>query len=505
MAKPIQSDQIRTSPSFQNTPHARDDYFSAAVTGLAADGGIAVLDVMGNDLGGHAKTLWSLDDGVNGTGMMGGYVAGDLLTPTLMSFSALGATLSITDSGEIAYDQSTIDQADLPSLAEGEYIEDTFIYAIRLANGALSWATATVEIAGTNDAPSLAAGFANAFEDGPAVSVNLSLLGSDVDNDDDGATLSYAITGQPAEGSASVAGTELTFDPGSEFQDLAQGETRDVEIEITATDSHGAIAVNTVTVTVTGENDVPVANPDTDAAVTSAPAGFVLNPDNGHYYAYVAGGLTFAEASLAAEAAGGHLATITSAEENNFLKETFGSTGWIGASDANAEGVWQWVEGPEAGQTFWQGSTVTYDSWYSAEPNNAGNEDYAVLFGGGLSGFWNDIPGTRSDVGYYVEISDPEIGGGTITGSVAGNDFDPDNGAVLTYSLDAAVAGLTLDPDGGYSFDPNHPDYASLAVGETIEVVANYTVTDEFGASDSSTLSIEVSGGSAFQESALLI
>jgi hypothetical protein len=55
-------------------------------------------------------------------------------------------------------------------------------------------------------------------------------LGDDVDSDDDGTTLSYAITGTlVSEGSASILGTTLTFDPGSDFQDLALGETRDAE------------------------------------------------------------------------------------------------------------------------------------------------------------------------------------------------------------------------------------------------------------------------------------
>ena len=41
----------------------------------------------------------------------------------------------------------------------------------------------------------------------------------------------------------------------------------------------------------------------------------------------------------------------------------------------------------------------------------------------------------------------------TITGTVATNDSDVDDGAVLSYSLDAPVAGLTLNADGSYSFD----------------------------------------------------
>lgn len=94
-------------------------------------------------------------------------------------------------------------------------------------------------------------------EDGDAASLELSAFGSDADADDDGESLTYEVTGQPAEGRASIDGSALSFDPGADFQDLAEGETRQVEIEVTATDSHGASATDTVSVTVTGENDLP--------------------------------------------------------------------------------------------------------------------------------------------------------------------------------------------------------------------------------------------------------
>src|SRR5690348_2889071 len=76
-----------TTTSFTNTPQAVDDNFTSALTGLTEDSGlpgnslaIVYLDVMANDLGGNAKSLWSVDNDVNNTGAMSGYIAGDLLT-----------------------------------------------------------------------------------------------------------------------------------------------------------------------------------------------------------------------------------------------------------------------------------------------------------------------------------------------------------------------------------------------------------------------------------------
>ncbi len=163
------------------------------------------------------------------------------------------------------------------------------------------------------------------------------------------------------------------------------------------------------------------------------PAGAVLNPANGHYYQRVSNAMTWAEAKAAAEVTlgngmKGYLATITSAEEQQFLQATFGSTrGWIGASDAEAEGTWNWVTGPEAGTVFHIRDATTqpgYSNWDSgrsgSEPNNGGDggdgggyppggEDYAA-YAWGSTGTWNDLPETYfgSDfklTSYLVEYS----------------------------------------------------------------------------------------------------
>jgi hypothetical protein len=52
-----------TTTSFNNTPQAGDDFFTAQTTGLTEDSlFVTYLAVMANDLGGAAKTLYSLDD-----------------------------------------------------------------------------------------------------------------------------------------------------------------------------------------------------------------------------------------------------------------------------------------------------------------------------------------------------------------------------------------------------------------------------------------------------------
>lgn len=105
----------------------------------------------------------------------------------------------------------------------------------------------------------------------------------------------------------------------------------------------------------------------------------------------------------------GHLATITSQEENDVIFGLLTATSWLGGSDDEVEGVWRWVEGPETGQQFWQGVASgfapngAYENWAPAEPNQffgPGNpENFAHLRADGL---WNDLPGDRN-LNYIIE------------------------------------------------------------------------------------------------------
>ncbi len=64
-----------------------------------------------------------------------------------------------------------------------------------------------------------------------------------------------------------------TFTPGSDFDALADGESRDVTFTYTATDNDGAVsAPATITITVTGSNDAPTTN---DTAVTGDEDGII--------------------------------------------------------------------------------------------------------------------------------------------------------------------------------------------------------------------------------------
>lgn len=136
-------------------------------------------------------------------------------------------------------------------------------------------------------------------------------------------------------------------------------------------------------------------------------------PSTGHFYEYVAAtGITWERAKTSAEARTyyglkGYLATITTSDEAKLSGEQAQGAGWIGGSDAETEGVWKWVTGPENGTVFWNGlangSTPNFAFWNTGEPNNLGNEDYAHVTapGVGVLGSWNDLSNTGESSGDF--------------------------------------------------------------------------------------------------------
>jgi hypothetical protein len=146
-------------------------------------------------------------------------------------------------------------------------------------------------------------------------------------------------------------------------------------------------------------------------------SGPVQNPANGHWYEFVESeGITWSDARVAAETkiflgADGHLATIHSEQENDFVADLIAFRGWLGGfqppGSPEPGGGWQWVTG----------EPFVYDNWRPGEPNNLCNdaEDYIEMFGAPnvAIGLWNDatnapLLGCTAPAGGFVVEYEPE-------------------------------------------------------------------------------------------------
>jgi hypothetical protein len=140
------------------------------------------------------------------------------------------------------------------------------------------------------------------------------------------------------------------------------------------------------------------------ALAASAAIWPVAEGGNGHCYQFVDDTVTWTEANDAANAALGHLATISSAGENDFVADIAHSNWiWIGLTDRAVEGTFQWVTG----------EPLLYTNWTDGEPNDSHDagpdgEDFVYMHYNGASfGTWNDAPNDNSGqdtIRYVIEF-----------------------------------------------------------------------------------------------------
>jgi hypothetical protein len=96
--------------------------------------------------------------------------------------------------------------------------------------------------------------------------------------------------------------------------------------------------------------------------------------------------LTWKEARDKCRAKGGHLAKVTSAEQNQFLTSLLTEqeieSAWLGATDEEHEDSWTWLDG----------SPLTYANWDPGQPNNGGEGEHYLLLWVERDGRWTDQP-----------------------------------------------------------------------------------------------------------------
>ena len=216
---------------------------------------------------------------------------------------------------------------------------------------------------------------------------------------------------------------------------------------------------------------------------------------NGHTYVlYDHSAGSWQEAEEFCERNGGHLVTITSAEEQqivrNLLNESTKQYCWLGATDRGSEGNWAWITGE---------SFSAYSNWRSNQPDDWSLiEDYAQMTSDGT---WNDVAIVTQykngmsllyDTCFILEID-------SVFYSVTFTDWD---GTVLSTQqvLHGSAATAPANPTReGYTFNGWSTDFSNVT--SDLTVIAQYSIntyTVTFKDWDGTTLKVQtVNHGSA--------
>jgi len=347
------------------------------------------------------------------------------------------------------------------SLAAGQAANVTFTYHAVDPDGAHSnIATATIMVTGVNNAPTVKNLQLAEVAHGTPITHRFS--GDDIDSDDSGSTIAYALTSLPAQGSLinNNNGT-FSFDPGTDFDDLGAADSRAVSFTYAATDSHGLVSSSaTVQITVFGVDTAPIAS---DLTISTT--------------------------------------------EDHITTLAFPATDH---EDVQEELIYNIITGPAQGTV-----TVNGDGTFSFDPGAA-----LQSLPAGVSTSVNftyqatDEQGMTSNVGAItininganeaptVAAIAATVAESAISAPIAfnGDDVDSNDGpSTLTYTVTSQPVGgnVVNNGDGTFSFDPEN-DFGSLGIGQTKDATFTYVATDSHGAqSAEATVTITVTGETA--------
>jgi VCBS repeat-containing protein len=334
-------------------------------------------------------------------------------------------------------------------------------------SGASASAGFALGVANVNDAPVAANDVVATVEDGGIVRIRAAdLLANDADPDlrhGDRLTLS-SVSQADSGASVSLANGVVSYDPGSLFQSLAQGQTATDHFSHTVVDAAGVASTATVDVVVTGVNDAPVTTNNTAAVaeddVTCA-VGNVLADDS--------------------DVDQGTTLTVANAGE---LQGTYGRL------TLNADGSYQYLldNAGSAVQGLRAGQTVTDVFAHQATDGIAATPATLTVTITGA----NDAPIAQGDAFSVGEDSVLNVG----VDALLANDGDPDAGDSKTLvAVDGtSTQGASLRLENGQIVYDAGGRFNGLMVGQTATDSFSYTMADAAGATSTATVTVTITG-----------
>jgi VCBS repeat-containing protein len=392
---------------------------------------------------------------------------GSTLTYTLLNFPADGQAR--IEGTELVFETA----GDFNSLIEGQ----TAVVVLNLqatdADGLSATSSISLTVIGANGAPVFSDASVTLVEDTvPTLSLNLATLADDPDAGEDGTTLTYSIVNAPAEGQATIVGTVLTFDPGTDFEDLAEGDSRAVSVDLQATDADGETATATVTVTVEGANDGP------QISAISQTSGSVIEPGT-------------PEPASPVEVSGQLF--YSDPDEGSV------SGNWTITPAATALGAM--AIGPISGQWTYSLNQAAADSLNAGEVRNETFPATVTDAHGATASQLVQITITGTNDAPILEaesrLIEGEQGSATFDLEALASDVDSaDLEGTLTFSILTAPAKgtATLDPAGRILTYSTGSDFDDLAEGQTATTTITVAVSDSNGTSTTADLTVTLTG-----------
>ncbi|MFZ4525306.1 MAG: VCBS domain-containing protein [Chlorobium sp.] len=411
------------------------------------------------------------------------------------------------------------------SLKEGDVVTETYTACVLDDYGAFVDQNITITIKGSNDSP-VAVADTNATSENVMLTVNAAngLLANDTDPDTDATHAVSAVNGITGKVAAAVSGNHggiftiaadgsYTFNPGSNFDYLAIGETESTSVNYTIIDDKSATSSSTVTVTITGSNDLPsIAGAST--TVSGAFTEVALTSDSATVHT-VNGSIAFADVDLTDT----HVATVTGStfvrssgtltgiQQNTLLAAFHLDTRIDSTNTGSGTQAWRFSAADSTFDFLAKDETLT--ATYSVTINDqhtggivtrdvvitvTGTNDAAVI-SGTLTGSVTEMTGTPAAQSTL-----------TSTGTMLFSDVDVDDthtpGAVTasTGVLGTLTITKTADTTAGsggvltwnYSVDAAAVEY--LAAGETVSDCFTITLDDHQGGTTERTVIVTLTG-----------
>jgi VCBS repeat-containing protein len=485
--------------------------------------------VLANDSGKGLKVVGVMkqsDPGAPSSGNVGSEVQGEY------------GTVKINADGTYTYVLNNDDDR-VQALAVGEKFIETFVYSATDQRGETQTTTLTIAINGTNDDPKISilggdSDSAALTEGDTGLTADGTLSIADVDTSDkvtvsvkdvqiSGHDLPSGLTPQQIKqmltfGSTTVlksgetekeGGIEWKFDSGSQaFNFLPAGEKLTLTYTVEVDDGHGGKDTHPVTITITGTNDAPTANNDTNEihedaksvhgnVIKGGSEGDVPDTDPDGDELTVVGVVT-----------GESDVPVTDGEGVS----GGGVTGQYGNIVINPDGSYTYTPDHDKTNPLKEGEEVEDVFTYTISDGNGGTDTATITIR--ITGE-NDPPVANDDTNEIGE-DDESVGGNVIKeggdGDVA--DFDPDGdkltvvgvvkgsgGPETTDGSGVGEEGVTgdwgtikINEDGSYTYTPDHSKTNPLKAGEEVEDAFTYTISDGNGGTDTATVTIKITG-----------